>query len=87
MAVALTLAFAAGAAVPLMGVAIAGSQLQRVRSIRRRAVWVRRVSGVVLIAMALALGSSTFAGLQRAVPGYTSALQDVVEGRPRSEPS
>ena len=80
MAVALTLAFAAGAAVPLMGVAIAGSQLQRVRSIRRQAVWVRRVSGVVLIAMALALGSSTFAGLQRAVPGYTSALQDVVEG-------
>ena len=77
----LTAAFAAGAAIPLLAVAVAGSELtRRTRALRRHAPRFRMVGGVVLIAMALAIGFNTFAGLQRDVPGYTSALQNKVEG-------
>jgi cytochrome c biogenesis protein CcdA/thiol-disulfide isomerase/thioredoxin len=77
----LTAAFAAGAAVPLLAVALAGSELtRRARALRAHAGRFRMVGGVILIAMALAIGFNTFAGLQRDVPGYTSALQNKVEG-------
>ncbi len=80
-AVVLTIAFAAGAAVPLLAVAIAGSSLtQRVKGLREHAARVRQVSGVVLIVMALTIGLNVFDGLQRDVPGYTSALQKNIEG-------
>ena len=75
-AVALTAAFAAGTAVPLLAVALAGGQLSgRIGAIRRRAPLVRQVGGVVLVAMAVAIAFDVFAGLQRLVPGYTAALQ------------
>jgi cytochrome c biogenesis protein CcdA/thiol-disulfide isomerase/thioredoxin len=77
----LTVAFAIGAAVPLLVVAIAGSQLtQRVALLRTQAVRVRQVGGVIILIMALAIGLNTFSGLQRDVPGYTSALQSKIEG-------
>ena len=38
------------------------------------------IGGAVLVAMALAIGFNSFAGLQRDVPGYTSALQNKFEG-------
>ncbi len=80
-AVFLTAAFAAGAAIPLLAVAFAGSELTvRARAFRRHAVKFRMVGGAVLIAMALAIGFNSFASLQRDVPGYTSALQNKVEG-------
>jgi cytochrome c biogenesis protein CcdA/thiol-disulfide isomerase/thioredoxin len=80
-AVFLTIAFAAGAAVPLLAVALAGSELaRRVKALRERGPRLRQVSGVVLIAMALAIGLNVFAGLQRDLPGYTSALQNSIEG-------
>jgi thiol-disulfide isomerase/thioredoxin/sulfite exporter TauE/SafE len=80
-AVFLTAAFAAGAAVPLLAVAVAGSELtRRTRALRNHAGRFRMIGGVVLIAMALAIGFNTFAGLQRDVPGYTSALQNKFEG-------
>jgi cytochrome c biogenesis protein CcdA/thiol-disulfide isomerase/thioredoxin len=80
-AVILTIAFAAGAAVPLLFVALAGSELaQRVTTLRQHARPVRQVGGVVLIAMALAIGLNSFVGLQRDIPSYTSALQSSVEG-------
>ncbi len=79
-AVFLTIAFALGAAVPLLAVALAGSELtRRARALRNHAPRFRMVGGVVLIAMALAIGFNTFNGLQRDVPGYTSALQNKVE--------
>jgi cytochrome c biogenesis protein CcdA/thiol-disulfide isomerase/thioredoxin len=75
-AVLLTGAFAVGTAVPLLAVAVAGSQLSaRVGAFRRRAPLVRQVGGVVLIVMAVAIGFNVFASLQRLVPSYTSALQ------------
>ncbi|MGN6680616.1 MAG: cytochrome c biogenesis protein DipZ [Streptosporangiaceae bacterium] len=75
-AVALTAAFAAGTAIPLLAVALAGGHLSgRIAAFRRRAPLVRQVGGVVLVAMAVAIAFNVFAGLQRLVPGYTSALQ------------
>jgi cytochrome c biogenesis protein CcdA/thiol-disulfide isomerase/thioredoxin len=79
-AVALTLAFSAGAAVPLFAVALAGDQLvERVRALRRRTGLIRRVGGVVLVAMCLAMAANLTDGLQRLVPGYTNTLQNDVE--------
>jgi cytochrome c biogenesis protein CcdA/thiol-disulfide isomerase/thioredoxin len=80
-AVFLTVAFGAGAGVPLFAVALAGSELtKRVRSLRDRGPRLRQASGVVLIGMALAIGLNAFSSLQRDIPGYTSALQSRVEG-------
>ncbi len=80
-AVFLTVAFAVGAAVPLLIVALAGREVtQRAKLLRSRARPLRVVGGAVLIAMALATQFNAFAGLQRDVPGYTSALQKHVEG-------
>ena len=74
--VVLTAAFAAGTAVPLLAVAFAGGQLSgRIGALRRHAPQVRRVGGVVLVAMAVAIAFDVFAGLQRLVPGYSTALQ------------
>jgi cytochrome c biogenesis protein CcdA/thiol-disulfide isomerase/thioredoxin len=75
-AVILTAAFAVGTAVPLLAVAAAGGQLtSRIGAIRRRAPQIRRVGGVVLIVMAVVISSDVLAGLQRDIPGYTTALQ------------
>jgi cytochrome c biogenesis protein CcdA/thiol-disulfide isomerase/thioredoxin len=75
-AVVLTAAFAVGTSVPLLAVAVAGSQLAgRVGALRRHAPRVRQAGGAVLIVLAVAIGFNVFAGLQRDVPGYTTALQ------------
>jgi cytochrome c biogenesis protein CcdA/thiol-disulfide isomerase/thioredoxin len=75
-AVILTAAFAVGTAVPLLAVAIAGSQLSdRIGALRRKAPMVRRIGGAVLVVMAIAIGFNVLSGLQRAVPGYSTALQ------------
>jgi cytochrome c biogenesis protein CcdA/thiol-disulfide isomerase/thioredoxin len=75
-AVILTAAFAVGTAVPLLAVAVAGSRLTtRIGAIRRHAPQVRRIGGAVLVVIALAIAVNAFGGLQRIVPGYTSALQ------------
>jgi cytochrome c biogenesis protein CcdA/thiol-disulfide isomerase/thioredoxin len=75
-AVILTAAFAIGTAVPMLAVAVAGSQLtSRIRVIRRQAPQVRRVGGAVLVVVAVAIAFNLFGGLERDVPGYSSALQ------------
>jgi len=75
-AVILTAAFAIGTAVPLLAVALAGGQLtSRIGAIRRRAPRIRRVGGVVLIVFAVLIASDVLSGLQRDIPGYTTALQ------------
>jgi cytochrome c biogenesis protein CcdA/thiol-disulfide isomerase/thioredoxin len=75
-AIILTAAFAVGTAVPLLAVAIAGGQLTgRIAAIRRRAPQVRQVGGVVLIVMAVAIAFNVFGGLERDVPGYSTAFQ------------
>jgi cytochrome c biogenesis protein CcdA/thiol-disulfide isomerase/thioredoxin len=77
----LTLAFAAGAGVPLLAVALAGDAvIDRVRALRERARGMRIGGGAVLIVMTIAIGLNLTDGLQQDVPGYTSALQSGVEG-------
>jgi cytochrome c biogenesis protein CcdA/thiol-disulfide isomerase/thioredoxin len=75
-AVILTAAFAAGTAVPLLAVAVAGGQLtRRIGALRRRAPQVRQAGGAVLLVVAVAIAFNVFGGLQRDIPGYSSALQ------------
>jgi cytochrome c biogenesis protein CcdA/thiol-disulfide isomerase/thioredoxin len=76
-----TLAFSLGAGVPLLIVALAGGGLiERARSLRQRGPMLRRVGGVVLVAMAIAIAFNAFNSLQTDLPGYTTALQKHVEG-------
>ncbi|HYK31989.1 MAG TPA: cytochrome c biogenesis protein DipZ [Streptosporangiaceae bacterium] len=75
-AVFVTAAFAVGTAVPLLAVAIAGSQLSgRVGALRRHAPVVRMAGGAVLVVMAVAIAFNVFDGLQRDLPSYSTALQ------------
>jgi cytochrome c biogenesis protein CcdA/thiol-disulfide isomerase/thioredoxin len=79
-AVILTIAFAAGAAVPLFAVAVAGHEVaSRTKRLRAYAPRLRQAGGVVLVAMAVAIAFNVFDSLQRDVPGYTNALQNRVE--------
>ncbi|MBV9832498.1 MAG: redoxin domain-containing protein [Marmoricola sp.] len=79
--VVLTVAFAVGAALPLLVFAAAGSRIaERVRAYRKRDRQFRIGSGVVLIALAVGLAFNLTDLLQRAVPDYTSGLQSKVAG-------
>ena len=75
-AVVLTAAFAVGTSVPLLAFALASGEVTgRIRGLRRHATVLRQAGGAVLIVMALLIGFNTLAGLQRVVPGYSTALQ------------
>jgi cytochrome c biogenesis protein CcdA/thiol-disulfide isomerase/thioredoxin len=79
--VALTLSFAVGAALPLLFFALAGRRVaERVAAFRRRQREIRVAAGIVTILLAVALVVNLPAALQRAIPDYTSALQDSVGG-------
>jgi cytochrome c biogenesis protein CcdA/thiol-disulfide isomerase/thioredoxin len=79
--VALTLSFAVGAALPLLVFALAGQRVaQRVAAFRRRQREIRIAAGVVTILLAVALVFNLPAVLQRAIPDYTSSLQEKVGG-------
>lgn len=75
--VVLTGAFAIGAAVPLLFLAVAGQRVaERVSAFRRRQREIRFAAGIVTILLAVAFVFNLPAALQRAIPDYTSALQD-----------
>ncbi|HUH69760.1 MAG TPA: cytochrome c biogenesis protein DipZ [Mycobacterium sp.] len=77
----LTLAFTVGAALPLLVFALAGRRVaERVNAFRRRQRQIRIAGGVVMIVFAIALAFNVPAAIQRAIPDYTSALQDKVGG-------
>jgi cytochrome c biogenesis protein CcdA/thiol-disulfide isomerase/thioredoxin len=79
--VALTLSFAVGAALPLLFFALAGRRVaERVAAFRRRQREIRIAAGVVTILLAVALVFNLPAALQRAIPDYTSTLQETVGG-------
>ena len=76
----LTVSFAVGVAIPLLGFALAGQQIvERVSAVRARLPMVRTITGVVLIATAGALFLGVADQVQRAVPGYVAAAQRLVE--------
>lgn len=77
--VALTIAFAVGSAVPLLVFALAGRAVaDRVAAFRERQRGVRTVAGVVVIVLAVGLTFNVTDALRRAVPDYTSALNDTL---------
>jgi thiol-disulfide isomerase/thioredoxin len=78
--VALTVAFGIGTAIPLLGFALAGRRVaERVRAFRTRQRGVRIVAGVVLIGLAVALHYNVPETLQRAIPDYTSGLNQALD--------
>lgn len=73
----LTATFALGNAIPLLAFALAGRQVaQRVTAFRRRQRQVQIAGGIVMIVLAVALVFNLPALLQRAVPDYTTAMQN-----------
>ena len=81
--VALTLSFAVGATFPLLLFALAGRQISdRIAAFRTHATTVRRIGGVLMLALALALAFNLTDVLQRALPGYTDTLQQKVGDNP-----
>jgi cytochrome c biogenesis protein CcdA/thiol-disulfide isomerase/thioredoxin len=74
-AVALTLAYAVGAAVPLLAIALGGRRI----AAPLRASWVRPALGGVVAVTALAIALGADRRFQTAVPGYTKAVQERVE--------
>jgi cytochrome c biogenesis protein CcdA/thiol-disulfide isomerase/thioredoxin len=79
--VVLTVAFALGTAVPLLFFALAGQRVtQRISAFRRHQRQIRVTAGIVTLLLAVALVFNLPAALQRAIPDYTSSLQDKVGG-------
>ena len=73
--VVLTVAFATGTALPLLGFALAGRRLaERLQAFRRHQTAIRIGAGVVVIGLAVALTFNVTDAIQRAVPDYTAAL-------------
>jgi cytochrome c biogenesis protein CcdA/thiol-disulfide isomerase/thioredoxin len=79
--VALTVAFAVGAAIPLLIFALAGRGVaERVRAFRDRQRGVRIVAGLVVIGLAVALTFNVTDALQRTLPDYTAGLNKALDG-------
>lgn len=79
-ALVLTAAFGVGAGVPLLILAVAGEQVtRRTGALRQHTRRLRVVGGVLMIVVAALIGFNLTDGLQRNVPGYTTALQNLVE--------
>lgn len=77
--VVLTVTFAVGAAIPLLIFALAGRRVaERVRTFRKRQRGIRVTAGIVMLALAVGLVFNLPQLLQRAIPDYTSGLQDQV---------
>lgn len=77
--VALTVAFAAGTAIPLLFFAMAGNRVaERVKAFRTRQRQVRVAAGVVVIGLAVALTFNLADVLQRAIPDYTAGLNQAL---------
>jgi cytochrome c biogenesis protein CcdA/thiol-disulfide isomerase/thioredoxin len=76
----LTLAYAVGAGLPMLAVALAGQRaLTRTKAVQARAATVRRGLGVVIGAAALAIALDFDRPFQTSIPGYTAELQEQVE--------
>ena len=79
----LTLAYAIGAAVPMLAIAFAG---QRVSGhLRVRAPAVRRGAGAVALIAVIAIALGFDRNLQTRVPGYTQAVQERIERSERAQ--
>lgn len=76
-ALVLTATFAVGNALPLLAFALAGRRVgERVAAFRRRQRGIQIAGGIAMIVLAVALVFNLPAMLQRAVPDYTTAMQN-----------
>jgi cytochrome c biogenesis protein CcdA/thiol-disulfide isomerase/thioredoxin len=79
-AFAVTFAYALGAALPMLAIAIGSRRLtEGMGVLRRHAETTRRVAGAVIGVTALAIAFGADQRFTTAVPGYTEALQERVE--------
>ena len=76
-AILLTLAYAAGAAVPMLAIALGGREAAT--SLRRRATSVRLASGALIVLVALGLVFHADDRLAKLTPGYTTFFQNKIE--------
>jgi len=77
--VALTLAYAVGAALPMLLVAAGGRWAIGMKAVRVRGTGIRRALGAVVALTALAIALGADSRFQTAVPGYTESLQKQIE--------
>jgi cytochrome c biogenesis protein CcdA/thiol-disulfide isomerase/thioredoxin len=78
--VVLTVSFAVGTAIPLLIFALAGRRVaERVRAFRTHQRALRVGAGVVVIGLAVALTFNVTDAIQRAVPDYTTALNNAAD--------
>jgi cytochrome c biogenesis protein CcdA/thiol-disulfide isomerase/thioredoxin len=79
-AVLVTGAYALGAALPMLAIAIGGQRLTAgLRTLRTHAAATRRVAGILIGATALAIALGADTRFTTAIPGYVQAVQDQVE--------
>jgi len=76
----MTLAYAVGAAVPLLVLASLSRKAVSIRAIRSHLPSVRRVAGLLMGGAAICMVTGVFAPLQTAIPSYTNSLQNRIEG-------
>jgi cytochrome c biogenesis protein CcdA/thiol-disulfide isomerase/thioredoxin len=79
----LTLAYAAGAAVPMLLIALGGRELAG--HLRAHARQLRVASGIAIGLVALGITFHLDEGFQTALPGYTEALQNRIEKTDRAQ--
>jgi len=77
--VALTLAYALGAALPMLLVAAGGRWAAGMNAVRAHGTNVRRALGAAVAVTALAIALGADSRFQTTVPGYTEALQERIE--------
>jgi cytochrome c biogenesis protein CcdA/thiol-disulfide isomerase/thioredoxin len=75
-----TAAYAIGAALPMLAIAVGGQRLgSGLKVVRTHAATARKAAGIVVGATALAIAFNLDQHFTTAVPGYTEALQERVE--------
>lgn len=80
-ALVLTGTFALGNALPLLAFALAGRRVaERVAAFRRRQRAIQVAGGIMMVVLAVALVFNLPAMLQRAIPDYTTAMQNEIGG-------
>lgn len=80
----MTLAYSIGAAIPLLVLSLASRKAtERFKALKSHLPAVRRVAGLLILVAAVAIWTDSLTGL-RAVPGYTNALQNRIEGSQQS---
>ena len=78
--VALTVSFAFGIAIPLLGFGVAGQAIgSRIKTVRTRLQGIRVASGVVLLLTALVIATNLAEPLQRLVPSSLAQIQQGIE--------